>query len=107
MIIHATDSTTKKGVGQFAVQGIHEGKGQPFSLTWRRKKDIPLQVVLAFEVKGVAAVEVYKHVDAHMTDSSKQNKGFSAILKDLYSLDKPAGQLFYGTHNSWVQLSPE
>ena len=32
MITHATDSTTKKGVGQFAVSGIYIGQNVPFPL---------------------------------------------------------------------------
>ena len=32
MITHAIDSTTKRGVGQFAVQGIHIGQDLPFPL---------------------------------------------------------------------------
>ena len=32
MITHATNSTTKKGVGQFAVAGIHIGQNVPFPL---------------------------------------------------------------------------
>ena len=32
MITHASDSTTKKGVGQFMVQGLHVGQDNPFPL---------------------------------------------------------------------------
>ena len=33
-----------------------------------------------------------------MTDLTEHNKGFAAILQEMYSLEKPAGQLFCGTH---------
>ena len=32
MVIHASDSTTKKGVGQFIVQGLHVGQDCPYPL---------------------------------------------------------------------------
>ena len=32
MVTHATDSTTKKRVGKFAVSGIHIGRNAPFPL---------------------------------------------------------------------------
>lgn len=44
--------------------------------------------------------EIYKQVDAHMTDSTEHNKGFTEIMKDMYNLDTAAGQLFCGTHTT-------
>ncbi len=35
-----------------------------------------------------------------MTDSTEHNKGFALLLSDMYDLDKPAGQLFCGTHTT-------
>ena len=51
-------------------------------------------------MKGVPVQEVYKHVDAHMTDSTEHNKGFNKILQDMYGLENPAGQIFCGTHTT-------
>ena len=45
-------------------------------------------------------MEVYRLVSAHMTDSVQHNKGFNAILQEMYSLDKPAAQLFCGAHTT-------
>ena len=109
MITHAIDSTTKKRVGQFAVQGIHIGQELPFPLPLTNicgetTEEIALQVDLGFEilaaVKGKPVEEIYKHVDAHITDSTEHNKGFNAILQEMYGLDSPAGQLFCGTHTT-------
>ena len=44
--------------------------------------------------------EIYKQVDAHMTDSTEHNKGFAEIMKDMYNLDTAAGQLFCGMHTT-------
>ena len=125
MVTHAMDSTTKKGVGQFAVAGIHIGQESCFPLpvlpihgettediamqvvplySFNSFKSFLLQVDMGFEVlaavRGVPVKEVYSLVDAHMTDSVQHNKGFTDILQELYSLEKPAGQLFCGTHTT-------
>ena len=109
MITHAVDSTTKKGIGQFAVQGIHIGKELPFALPLtnicgEKTDDIALQVDLMFEilaaVKKQPVEELYKHVDTDITDSTEHNKGFNKILQEMYGLEKPAGQLFCGTHTT-------
>ena len=66
--------------------------------------DIALQVDFAFEIlaaaKGTTAAEIYKSVDTHMTDSTEHNKGFAALLAELYNLDTTAGQLFGGAHTT-------
>ena len=109
MITHASDSTTKKGVGQFTVQGLHIGQGNPFPLPilpihGEKTQDIAMQVDMGFEilasVRGVCVEDVYKLVDTHMTDSTEHNKGFSKLLAEMYSLETPAGQLFCGTHTT-------
>ena len=61
----------RRELGSLLFREYMKAKDNLSLLHGEEKKDIPLQVVLAFEVKRVAAVEVYKHVDAHMTDSSK------------------------------------
>ena len=88
MITHAIDSTTKKGIGKFAVQGIHIGKDLPFALPLTNicsetTEDISIQIDLMFEI--LAAVrkqpveKLCKHVDTHVTDSTKHNEGFNSI----------------------------
>ena len=52
---HAIDSTTKKGVGQFAAQGIHVGQDSPFPLPilnihGESTEDIAMQVDMGFEI---------------------------------------------------------
>ena len=109
MVTAAIDSTTKKGVGQFATQGISIGRDTPFPLPLlpicgESTKDVADQVAMAMEVlaavKGVSAKEVYQLVDTHMTDSVSHNKGINKELAELYDLDKPAGQLFCGSHTT-------
>ena len=109
MITHAIGSTTKKGVGQFAAQGVHVGQDVPFPLpilgiSGETTEDIALQVDMGFEilaaVKGVKVEEVYSLVDTHITDSTEHNKGFAKILAEMYDLDSPAGQIFCGTHTT-------
>ena len=109
MITAAIDSTTKKRVGQFATQGIHIGQNVPFPLPLMNicgetTEDIAMQVDFGFEilaaVKKEPVEDIYKLVDTHMTDSTVHNKGFADVLAELYSLDKPAGQLFCGSHTT-------
>ena len=50
--------------------------------------------------RGVSVEEVYMLVFTHMTDSVLHNKGFNLVLQEMYSLDKPAGQLFCGAHTT-------
>ncbi|QQP49861.1 Hypothetical protein FKW44_010670 [Caligus rogercresseyi] len=68
------------------------------------KLDIAMQVDMGFEilasVRGVSVEDVYKLVDAHMTDSTEHNKGFSKLLAEMHNLETPAGQIFCGTHTT-------
>ena len=48
----------------------------------------------------MAKEDIYKVINAHITDSTDHIKGFAKILADLYNLDTPAGQLFCGTHTT-------
>ena len=109
MITHAIDSTTKKRVGSFACQGIHVGRNVPFPLPLlpicgEKTEDIADQTDFAFEVlaavHGKPKEEIYKLVNAHITDTTDHNKGFSKLLAELYDLETPAGQLFCGTHTT-------
>ena len=109
MVTHAIDSTTKKGIGQFATQGIHIGRESALpmpliNICGESTQDIALQVDHGFNclaiAKGISVEEVYSMVSTHMTDSVEHNKGFNKILQEMYSLDEPAGQLFCGSHTT-------
>ena len=109
MVIHASDSTTKKGVGQFIVQGLHVGQNCPYplpilSIHGETTENIAMQVDMGMEmvaaVRGVKVEEIYKLVDTCITDSTEHNKGFAELLAEMYNLEKPAGQLFCGTHTT-------
>ena len=110
MLTHATDSTTKKGIGSFAASGIHIGKNVPFPLPLipicgEATTDIADQCSLMFEilavVDGMTPESLYDElIDAHMTDSTEHNKGFAVILQQMFDLDSPKGQLFCGTHTT-------
>ena len=109
MVTAAIDSTTKKGVGQFATQGISIGRDTPIPLPLlpicgESTKDVAEQVAMGMEVlaavKGIPARDVYKLVDTHMTDSVSHNKGINTVLAELYDIEKPAGQLFCGSHTT-------
>ena len=74
MVTHASDSTTKKGVGQFMVQGLHIGQENAFPLPilpiyGEKTEDIAMQVDMGFEipvlVRGVSVKDVYSIVDTH------------------------------------------
>ena len=67
MVTHASDSTTKKGVGQFMVQGLHIGQENAFPLPilqiyGETTEDIAMQVDMGFEilalVRGVSVKDV-------------------------------------------------
>ena len=102
MITAAIDSTTKKGVGQFATQGLSIGRNTPFPLPLlpicgESTEDVTAQVAMGMEVlavvKGIPAREVYQLVDTHMTDSVSHTKHINKELAELYDLEKPAGQM--------------
>ena len=109
MLTHYTDSSTKKHVGTFNAQGIHIGKDNPYplpilSVDGESKEDIAMQTDMDFSmlaiVRGVDVTEIYKLVDVHMTDATEHNKGFAKLLAEMYSLEKPAGQLFCSSHTT-------
>ena len=91
------------------VQGLHIGQENAFPLPilpiyGEQTKDIAMQVDMGFEilalVRGVSVKELYSLVDTHMTDSTEHNKGFAKILAEMYDLEKPAGQIFCGSHTT-------
>ena len=96
-------------MGQFIVQGLHVGQDCPYplpilSIHGETTEDIAMQVDMGMEmvaaVRGVKVKEIYKLVDTHITDSTEHNKGFAELLAEMYNLEKPAGQLFCGTHTT-------
>ena len=52
--------------------------------------------------------DLYKElVDVHMADSTGHNKGFAALLADMYNLNTVKGTLLWNAHHSWLQQSHE
>ena len=107
MVTHASDSTTRRGVGQFIGQGIHIGKDSAYPLPLlgicgETKEDIATQLGMGLEilsaVSGVCVNDLAAQVDTLLTDSVEHNKGVNIILADMFDLDKPAGQIYCGTH---------
>ena len=108
-ITHEGDSTTKKGAGQFIVQGLSVGQETRLDLPilpifGETTEDIALQCDMGMEIlaacKGTTAKEIYRQVDVHMSDSTQHNKGIAPILAELYDLEKEAGQIFCNTHTT-------
>ena len=102
-ITHDGDSTTKRGAGQFIVQGLNVGQETRFDLPilpvfGETTEDIALQCDMGMEIleacKGTTAKEIYKQIDVHMTDSTEHNKGIAPILSELYDLETEAGSIF-------------
>lgn len=108
-ITHASDSTTKKGAGQFIVQALHVGQSRQIDLPilpiyGETAEDIAIQADMGMEIlaasKGMSSKEIYSLVDVHMTDSTAHNKEIAPCLADLYDLDTPAGQIYCNTHTT-------
>ena len=51
-------------------------------------------------LSAVSGMEVAGQVDTLLTDSTEHNKGVNVLIQELYELDKPAGQIFCGTHTT-------
>ena len=49
---------------------------------------------------GVEVEVLASEVDILLTDTTEHNKEVNVILQELYQLDKPAGQIFCGTHTT-------
>jgi hypothetical protein len=108
-VTHASDSTTKKGAGQFIVQALHVGQTTQIDLPilpiyGETAEDIAIQADMGMEIlaasKGMTSKEVYSLVDVHMADSTAHNKEIASCLAELYDLDTPAGQIFCNTHTT-------
>ena len=108
-ITASIDSTTKRGVGQFATQGLQIGQNCPvplplMAICGETTEDVAMQVDHAMEilaaVRGVSPKEIYQLIDVHMTDSVSHNKGIAKELATMYDLDTVAGQIFCGSHTT-------
>ena len=108
-ITHASDSTTKKAVGQFNVAGVHVNKEKPLPLpvvpvAGEAREDVAEQVALGFQILAAACNppidpgELYKQVDLHITDSVAHNKFIHEDVPKLFDLDHDVGQVFCATH---------
>ena len=62
------------------------------------KDELAEQVALGFQfleaASGIDAADIYKEVDAHMTDTTSHNKGIGENVAKLFNLDTKVGQLF-------------
>ena len=91
------------------LQGIHirQASARPLPLLpicRESREEIAAQPWMGLEIlSAVSGLEVRKlasHVDTLLTDSTEQNKGVNVLIKELYDLEKPAGQIFCGTHTT-------
>ena len=108
-ITHASDSTTKKFIGKFAVSGSHVNKELALPLptvpvAGEVRSEMAEQVALGFQILAAASgktpEEIYKNVDQHLTDSVGHNKKISEDVSELFNLDTIAGQIFCSTHTN-------
>ena len=93
-ITAAIDSTTKRGVGTFATQGLSVGQDCPLTLpllgiSGETTEEVALQIDMGFDILAICSGSTAKEV-----------QGIAKELQTLYDLDKPAGQLFCGSHTT-------
>ena len=107
MVTMASDSTTRKGVGQFQGQGLHIGTGTDFPLTMlsissETREDIAQQLGMGLEISAICSGDSVESLAAQLdtlpTDSMKHNKSVNEILSKMYNLDTIPGQIYCGTH---------
>ena len=108
-VTHATDSTTRAGVGTYATAGIHLDKDKYLPLptlnisreTTNNLADcIELTFDILSEASGIDSNDLYAPVNCHMTDSTAHNKRLGVVLADKMGRDEAAGQLFCSTHTT-------
>ena len=106
---HASDSTTKKGVGKFNVAAIHINRFELLPLptipvAGETKEEIAEQAAMGFHLLAMASgktvEELYKVMDLHLTDSVSHNKFLSEEIPKLMDLDHKTGQIFCTTHTN-------
>ena len=109
MISMAGDSTTRKAVGKFAVAGVHVGKDNilplpTLSVSSETTDNVSETVSTPIEMLGAASgkkpAEIYKNVDVHVSDSVSHNLSIASDLKEKYSREDQAGQVFCNAHTS-------
>ena len=113
MVTHASDSTTKTGIGPFTVQGLFVGQNSLHPLPilgihGETTEDIAMQVDMRMEmmaaVGGVKVEEICKLVDTHITDNTEYNKGFAELLAEMYNLEKPLDNSFVEHTLPWASV---
>ena len=106
---HASDSTTKKGVGKFNVSAIHINRYELLPLptipvAGESKEEIAEQAAMGFQLLALASGkkpgDLYKIMDLHLTDSVSHNKFLSEEVSKLFDLDHKTGQIFCTTHTN-------
>ena len=106
---HASDSTTKKGVGKFNVAAIHINRDELLPLptipvAGETKEGIAEQAAMGFHLISVASgktiEELYKVMDLHLTDSVSHNKFLSEEIPKLMDLDHKTGPFCFTTHTN-------
>jgi hypothetical protein len=108
-ICHATDSTTRKNVGTFAVGGLHINNKEFLPLpslyvtsetTKNVAATISQELDLLAKASNISADEIYHTVNVHLTDSTAHNKNLATELAKTHHRDDPAGQIFCDTHTT-------
>ena len=109
VMTHATDGTTRKTVGGFAVAGVHINQDAVLPLpilntSSETTDNVAAGVVAGFDMLAAASShsteELYDCVDVHMTDATAHNKGISKVIAEKLGRDDPAGQLFCNVHTT-------
>ena len=107
VISFATDSTTRKGVGKFAPNGLHINKEEYIPLLTlpiasETRENNAEAVVTSFDLLAVGSScskeDLYRNVDVHLTDSTAHNHGVTEIVAHKLDREVPAGELFCTTH---------
>ena len=109
VVTHATDGTTRKTVGGFAVSGVHLDRDTVLPLPILNTSSETTDNVADGVITGINMLaaasshtteSLYDCVDTHMTDATSHNKGLSKAIALKLDRDNPAGQLFCNVHTT-------
>ena len=109
IICHATDSTTRKAVGKFAVSTLHVNKDQVIPLpilniSSESTDNVSDGVISGIEILAAASGQstdaAYNCIDVHMTDATAHNKSIASNIAGKLNIDTPAGQIFCNVHTT-------
>ena len=112
---HASDSTTKKGVGKFNVAALHINRDEVLPLPTipvaeESKDEIAEYADMGFHLLTVASgktiEELYKVMDLHLTDSVSHNKFLSKEIQKLMDLDHKTGHICCTTLTNYPYKLP-